>query len=181
MEPIDVYAIACLAGGPVRAVDTAVVTLLAGGRLRVEETGELRTAALRYGHPLEAAVLDAVGGRARRSVHTVRYRCADDERLTGLVDGLVSAGLLRAGRVHRITGSGRLVLRTARARAEDGEPWRVALGGLDALADQDLRRRVFDVPRPPHRIGHGYLDLDVALGRAEGRSGMVGVSADRRR
>jgi hypothetical protein len=182
MTAADVYAVACLAGGPVRAVDTAVVALLDDGRLRVEETGELSTVALRYTSPVEAAVLDAVGRRARRSVHTVRFRCAGDDRLSALVDGLVGAGLLRGarpGRSPRATGPGRLVLREARARARDSAPWRVALDGLDALPGQALRRRVFDVPRTPHRIGRGYLDLDVALGRADGRSGMVAVGGDR--
>ena len=60
MSTADLYALACLAGGPERAVDTAVVTLLLDGRLRAEETGALGTMALRYGHPVEAAVLDAV-------------------------------------------------------------------------------------------------------------------------
>src|SRR3954468_24782136 len=94
MTAEDVYALACLAGGPVRAVDTAVVTLLLDGRLRAVEAGALGTVALRYGHPVEAAVLDAVGRRALRSVGTVRFRATADERLTGLVAELAGAGLL---------------------------------------------------------------------------------------
>src|SRR3954447_10211698 len=95
MHPTDVYAVACLADGPARAVDTPVVVLVAEGGLEVEQAGELSTAVLRYDHPIEAAVLDAVGRRARRSVGTVRYRCGQDERVTGLVEELASAGLLR--------------------------------------------------------------------------------------
>src|SRR4051794_10687992 len=153
MSALDVYALACLADGPVRAVDTAVVTLLLDGRLRAEPTGALGTAALRYDHPVEAAVLDAVGRRALRSIGTVRFRAAADDRLTGLVAELAVSGLLR--RVRRppllrrgrpgwvLTDAGRSALREARRAGDDRVPARVALDGLDALPDQDLRRRVF--------------------------------------
>jgi uncharacterized protein (TIGR04222 family) len=42
MDPTDVYAVGCVAGGPDQAVDTAVVALLADGRLRVERPGNCR-------------------------------------------------------------------------------------------------------------------------------------------
>src|SRR4051812_40717950 len=178
MTALDVYGLACLAGGPVRAVDTAVVTLLEDGRLRAEETGELSTVTLRYTHPVEAAVLDAVGRRARRSVGTVRHRAGADDRLAGMVAELAAAGLLRRTRrpVPLLRGrspwcpteQGRQVLREARLRAGGGIPLRVALDGLDALPDQQLRVRVFEPPRDPHRIGGGYLDLGRAQARLEG-------------
>src|SRR4051794_31724746 len=135
MTAFHVYELACLAGGPVRAVDTAVVTLLGDGRLTAVETGELVTVTLRYTHPVESAVLDAVGRRAHRSIYTVRYRCAEDERLTGLVEELVAAGLLRrarrpvlprrSGSAWSATGSGRQVLRQARGEIPVGTPQRV--------------------------------------------------------
>jgi hypothetical protein len=183
MSALDVYALACLADGPVRAVDTAVVTLLLDGRLRAEPTGALGTAALRYDHPVEAAVLDAVGRRALRSIGTVRFRAAADDRLTGLVAELAVSGLLR--RVRRppllrrgrpgwvLTDAGRSALREARRAGDDRVPARVALDGLDALPDQDLRRRVFDLPPDPRRIGGGYLDLRRAQAEMEGK-GLIG-------
>ena len=178
MHAADPYAVACLAGGPVRAVDTAVVALLEAGRLTVAETGELSTAALRYAHPVEAAVLDAVGRRAQRSIHTVRYRCAADQRLTGLTQQLVAAGLLRRTRRPALPGrersawtptdAGRQVLTEAR-RTAAGPPMRVALDGLDALPDQQLRARVFDLPRAPRRIGGGHVELSRAQAELEGK------------
>jgi len=172
MDHADVYAVGCLAGGPARAVDTAVVVLLADGRLRVEQTGELSTVVLRYGHPVEAAVLDAVGRRARRSVATVRYRCGQDERLTGLVEQLASTGLLRRSRLWARgrsgwtpTVAGRRWLAEARRRADGGTALEVALRGPDALPDQALRALVFAPPRDPHRVGGGYLDISTAGSR----------------
>jgi hypothetical protein len=177
MDPADLYALACLAGGPGRAVDTAVVVLLADGRLQVSESGELSTAVLRYGHPVEAAVLDAVGRRARRSVETVRYRCGQDERLAGLVEQQASAGLLRRRRLPgrdrwTTTDAGRQRLAEARVRTDGGPPLRLALDGLDALPDQRLRIRVFDPPSSPRRVGGGHLNPGMATDRI-GENGWV--------
>jgi hypothetical protein len=179
MTAPDVYALACLAGGPVRAVDAAVLALLEDGRLAAGDAGELWTVSLRYAHPVEAAVLDAVGRRARRSIGTVRHRATSDERLTGLVAELSTAGLLRRrrrlalvrgdGPAWTSTDAGRQALRDARLRSDGGTPLRVALDGLDALPDQALRTRVFEVPRPPRRIGAGYLDLGRAQAQTEGK------------
>src|SRR4051794_24522108 len=179
MTAPDVYALACLACGPVRAVDVAVVALLEGGRLAAGDGGELWTVSLRYEHPVEAAVLDAVGRRARRSIGTVRHRATADERLTGLVAELAAAGLLRRRRRPALvrgdrhawtpTDTGRRALGDARLRRDGGTPLRVALDGLDALPDQQLRARVFERPRPPRRIGAGYLDLGRAQAQMEGK------------
>jgi hypothetical protein len=181
----DVYAVAWLAGDRTRAIDTAVVTLIGDGRLRVEPTGELSTAVLRYSHPVEAAVLDAVGRRAHRSVHTVRHRCAADERLTGFAVDLHRAGLLRRRHLARPgpegpawspTDLGRQLLAAARERSDAGTALRVALGGLDAVPDQGLRARVFELPREPRRPGTGQLDLGTAQARADARYGWTGYT-----
>lgn len=175
----DVYALACLAGGLLRTVDTAVVVLLEDGRLTVTETGELTTVRLRYTHPLEAAVLDAVGRRVRRSAHTVRFRCVADERVTTFAEHLALAGLLRhprrlPGLRHEQAGwtptaAGERLVRKARLLPDAGTALRVALDGLDALPDQQLRRRVFEVPRGPRRTSTGYLDINSAMDRLGGR------------
>ena len=64
---LDVYDIAYLAGGPARVVDTALVALVQTGRVRVHSPGRLATVDLARRHPVEAAVLDAIGpaGTAR--------------------------------------------------------------------------------------------------------------------
>jgi hypothetical protein len=171
----DPYALAFLAGGPMRAVDTAVVTLLEDGRLRATDTGELSTVRLRYAHPLEAAVLDAVGRRVRRSVHTVRFRCVADERVAAFADQLAEQGLVRRPRGLPVprrqrtewttTAAGERLLREARTDPSGEIPLRVALDGLDALPDQQLRKRVFELPRGPRRTATGYLDLQPAIAR----------------
>ena len=71
------------------------------------------------------------------------------------------------------TGAGHSALREARLDVYGRVPLRVALDGLDALPDQDLRRRVFELPPDPHRIGGGYLDLRRAQAEMEGK-GLIG-------
>ena len=115
----DLYDGAFLAGGPARVVDTAVVALVRAGRIRIASPGRLATADLTRRHPVEAAVLDAVGPTGHRSVDTVRWRLADDDRLLAISRRLRSAGLigrlgapgLRGPRPPAPTRAGRRVLR----------------------------------------------------------------------
>src|SRR5918997_478829 len=76
---LDLYDAAFLAGGPARVVDTALVALVRAGKLRIHSPGQLATADLTRRHPVEAAVLDAVGPTGHRSVDTIRWRLADAE------------------------------------------------------------------------------------------------------
>ncbi len=146
----DVYDVACLAGGPDRVVDTALVALVATGRVRAVAPGELQVVDPRRRHPVEAAVLDAVGGRGRRSVETVRWRALADERVTGVVRELRARRLL--GRVVRLTPAGRRALERARA-ADVGPVLHVALDGRERLTDPVLRAAVLDPPRRPVLTG----------------------------
>ena len=74
---LDVYEIAFLAGGPRRVVEAALVTLVESRRLRVvSPTGELVIDQPRRRNAVEAAVLDAVGARGRRSLDTILWRTA---------------------------------------------------------------------------------------------------------
>ena len=68
---LDLYDVAFLAGGPARVVDTALIALVRAGRLRIHSPGQLATADLTRRHPVEAAVLDAVGPTGHRSVDTI--------------------------------------------------------------------------------------------------------------
>ena len=162
---LDLYDIAFLAGGVDRVIDTALVVLVESGRVRVHGPGELAVVRPGRSHPVEGAVMDAVGTRGHRSVDTIRWRLADDERLLGAGPSLAAAGLLRSrARLGRrrstrspwaATASGREALRrlaeeprTARA-LDGGSALQVALGGRDAMPDRRLRTEIFERPIPP--------------------------------
>ena len=157
---LDVYDVACLAGGPDRVVDTALVALVRSGRVRVTRPGELEVAALDRRHPVEAAVLDALGANGPRSAQTVCRRAADDPRLADVTARLLEAGLLTRGwsavvRGERarpaVTRAGRRALDEAgRARAEDDDVWRVALRGREAARSPGWS--IFDQPVVDRRV-----------------------------
>jgi hypothetical protein len=155
---LDLYDVACLAGGLDRVVDTAVVTLVRSGRVRVHSPGQLATVDLSRRHPVEAAVLDVVGPKGHRSVDTIRWRSLTDERLLDVGRNLQRAGLLgRLGAAlplkrsprHRLspTRAGRRVLQEYADRSlGDPEATRVALGGRSAMGDAKLRASIFEPP-----------------------------------
>jgi hypothetical protein len=106
--------------------------------------------------------MDAVGTRGHRSVDTVRWRLADDERIAGLGRSLAAAGLLRRPLLRRrggipwsVTRSGREALRRAPEQrsadpALDGSgALRVARHGRSALPDMALRAQIFERLLPP--------------------------------
>ena len=151
---LDLYDAAFLAGGPARVVDTALVALVRAERLRIHAPGQLATADLTRRHPVEAAVLDAVGPTGHRSVDTIRWRLTDDDRLLAVARRLRSAGLigrigallLRSLRPPAPTRAGRRVLRRLGHETgwADAEVARVALGGRAAMTDTRLRTEVFE-------------------------------------
>lgn len=151
---LDLYDVAFLAGGPARVVDTALVALVRAGKLRIHSPGQLATADLTRRHPVEAAVLDAVGPTGHRSVDTIRWRLTDDDRLLAVGRRLRSAGLigrvgavfLRSLRPPAPTRAGRRVLRRLGDETgwADAEVARVALGGRAAMTDTRLRTEVFE-------------------------------------
>jgi hypothetical protein len=172
-EQYDVYDIAYLAGGLRRVADTALVALLQDGRIRREPTGELATVDPRRRHPVEAAVLDVVGPRPRRSAGTVRWRLEGDRRLAAVAERLTADGLL--GRPRRLllprrparpalTGTGRRVLREWRERppadrvAGNTEALPVALHGLTALSDAEMRTALLPPVRTVRRSGAAHWD-----------------------
>ena len=165
----DLYEVAYLAGGPRRAVEAAVVALVEDGRLQVtRSTAELHVVDPRRRHPIEAAVLDAAGPRARRSIDGIAWRVRTDARLAALADGLRQAGLItRRGGVHAtanrfwtavgLTRAGRSALRRLLSDPSvvgGSKALAVALGGPGAWADAELRAAVFSPPRP-------YLPADT--------------------
>jgi hypothetical protein len=167
VRDLDLYDIAFLAGGPARVVDTALVALVASGRVRVHSPGELAVADLARRHPVEAAVLDAVGPQGHRSVETIRWRLTEDVRLLDLGRRLSADGLLRSRRVRgrgdrspwTTTGAGRRALRHMTTTpppdtvADGTSALRVALHGREAMPDGTLRTAVFERPSPPPSVG----------------------------
>jgi len=163
---LDLYDIAFLAGGAERVVDTALVALVESGRVRVHAPGELAVVKPDRGHPVEAAVLDAVGTQGHRSIDTIRWRLAGDARISDPGRSLAAAGLLRPRRrfgrrdpdsefESSLTKTGRETLDklaeeppTVRA-LDGGSSLRVALFGRDAMPDADLRASIFERPLPP--------------------------------
>ena len=159
---LDVYDVACLAGGPGRVVDTALVALVRSGRVRVTRPGELEVAALDRRHPVEAAVLDALGANGPRSALTVCRRAAADPRLADVTARLLEAGLLTRGWSAVVRGerarptvsrAGRRALDEAgRAHAEDDDAWQVALRGREAVAARTPGSSIFDQPVVDRRV-----------------------------
>lgn len=190
-EPLDVYDVACLAGGLDRVVDTALVALVQSGRVRVQAPGELATTSLTRRHPVEAAVLDAVGPAGHRSVDTVRWRVASDERLLEVSRRLRAGGLLgtlgiptaRHSRWRFVpTYAGRHLLRELLADLPEDtvaggtHAMRVALHGREGLPDQDLRTAIFE--QLPHHAAAGSAGRHPALDFADGAPQATRVRAE---
>ena len=183
VDELDVYAIACLAGGTSRVVDTALVVLVETGRVRVTAPGELAAVSLERRHPVEAAVLDAVGPAGHRSVETVRWRLTTDERILDVPRRLRDAGLLGAGGTlvpaarrsrWRLspTYAGRHLLHGLRdapppETSGSAGAMAVALDGREAMPDQELCRAIFEQPRTRITLASG-VPAPRALDHAEG-------------
>ena len=185
---LDLYEVAYLAGGPERAVDAALVALVQTGRIRVHSPGRFATVGLSRRHPVEAAVLDAIGPAGHRSIDTILWRLADDERLLDVEDRLRRAGLLRSGRWlgHRHSVDRRLTVRTSfgrhtlrRLAAEPPEDlvapgtaaMAVALGGRERLPDRELCAAVFEGPRGAPAVPPPQPEPQPRRGRRRGLAG----------
>ncbi len=185
---LDVYEIACLSGGTDRMIDAALVALVQSGRVRVASPACLATESLVRRHPVEAAVLDAVGPTGHRSVETVRWRLATDDRILDVPRRLRDAGLLGAGgpvsaaRRSRWrlapTYAGRHLLHELRdTPPADGvaggtSAMTVALCGREHIPDQALCASIFEPPPSPVAAGlrgKPPPELDFADGPAAAR------------
>jgi hypothetical protein len=190
---LDIYDVAFLAGGAQRTVETAIVGLVLNGRLRVHSPGQLASVDLSRRHPVEGAVLDACPPIGHRSVDTIFWRLADDDRLLDIGRRLRKAhllGILGAptaalhGDHRRLapTRTGRRLLRDVPNGPPLGDPEvvRVALGGPQAMTDPELRAAIFERPvttlgpgrrRSRHDIDHSDPRLSAFRARATGDRG----------
>jgi hypothetical protein len=175
---LDLYEIAYLAGGVPRLVDTALVAMVESGRIRVSAPGQLIVADAGRRHPVEAAVLDAVGTRGHRSVDVIRWRLAGDERVLTVGRRLLAIGLVsrwstllrRAERPPLLTATGRRALRSLithppEDRALDGgTAAQVSLHGRTRLSDE-LRVSIFEpfpVPTAKERAAALQRRIDAS-------------------
>ena len=164
MIDTDVYAVAALAGGVDRMVDTALVRLVELGQIRATRDGALTAVAPQPRHEVEAALLDALVATGSASV--ARRRARSDPRLGPVLTGLAQEGLLRpsdsAGRwprLPRTTAEGRRRLRELR-NGPPPSPWlAVALHGPARMADADLRSAIFGSARRSGRSWAGPTGL----------------------
>ena len=164
---LDLYDVAWLAGGRRRATQTAVAALAERHRVRVTDpTGDLQAVGGGATHPVEAAVLDALGARGHRGIETIVFLVRKDPRLDAVEQGLLRRGLLgrhalvaplvRRRRPPSTSLEGRRVLRELRrpgGTAIHGSTaaWEVALNGLvrvpaglpAALAERPMPRWSF--------------------------------------
>lgn len=188
---LDVYEVAYLAGGCDRVVDTALVALVRTDRVRVHSPGELATADLTRRHPVEAAVLDAIGPSGHRSVDTIRWRLRDDARIEDVRralqdDGLTARARWRRHRQSLPTPAGRRLVGQLRAeRAAGADEWRVALDGREAMPDQALGASIFEQPKVERPVGRrtrarrrdAVADDPSLWGRETGATAIGGAAA----
>src|SRR3954469_20813729 len=197
---LDVYEAAYLAGGPDRVVETALVSLVETGRVRVQRAGQLNVVDDRSRHPVEDAVLAAIGPHGYRQFEVVRWMAGKDERLTALAqrmrqDGLVS-GIVLPWWLRQVvlTAAGRRTLRRLRsdpvvtAAAVGSSAAKVALHGTEQMPDREQRDAVFHPPGPHRQRGRSrrwrHAGEPTAGGAgarswaAGGVAGFVGCGAD---
>ena len=165
-------------------IDTALVALVESGRVRVSAPGWLATASLVRRHAVEAAVLDAIGPTGNRSVDTVRWRLATDDRILDVERRLRDVGLLGAGGTvvpiarrsrWRLapTYAGRHLLHELRdspptdAVAGSTSAMAVALHGRERMPDRELCAAMFEPP-PTSVLSGGTIKPPADLEFADG-------------
>lgn len=159
----DVYEIACLVAGRGRVADVALVELIETGRVRVQRTGTLTLVEDVAHHPAERRVLDLLASRhhpldaaglrqlAVRTGETPEERALRDRGL--LSDSPLGRLLARFDHDLEVTHAG-VAARAGRPRrvvTTGPSAQLVAVGGLSALPDRDLRAALTSWPAPAVR------------------------------
>ncbi|GAB3142297.1 TIGR04222 domain-containing membrane protein [Amycolatopsis stemonae] len=105
-----VYQLAFLAGGPDRAVDTAIAALVDRGQLRVNSYKQISQAGTRPSEPLEQAVFDVA---QLKTTSAIRAQVRGSATMRALEDGLEQRGLLASAAPKRQARTFGLVLQLA--------------------------------------------------------------------
>ncbi|GAA2100421.1 hypothetical protein GCM10009759_33250 [Kitasatospora saccharophila] len=87
--------VAFLAGGPARAVDTALVRMEREGRVVVSRARRVTVTDDRTSDPVERVLVTAVGGRAGRDLSVLRASVTGSPEVQRIGDGLAARGLMR--------------------------------------------------------------------------------------
>ncbi|QKW22002.1 TIGR04222 domain-containing membrane protein [Kitasatospora sp. NA04385] len=87
--------VAFLAGGPARAVDTALVRMEREGRVAISRAGRVTVTDDRTSDPVERTLITAVGGRAGRDLSVLRASVTGSPEVQRIGDGLAARGLMR--------------------------------------------------------------------------------------
>ncbi|MEV6628773.1 TIGR04222 domain-containing membrane protein, partial [Amycolatopsis sp. NPDC051114] len=108
--PPTVYELAFLAGGPDRAVDTAIAALVERGQLRVNSYRQISKAGTRPVDPLERAVADVA---KLKTTSTIRAKVRGSAAMRALEESLDQRGLLASAAAKRRSRTFGLVLQLA--------------------------------------------------------------------
>jgi len=87
--------VAFLAGGPARAVDTALVRMEREGRVVVSRARRVTVTDDRTSDPVERVLVTAAGGRTGRDLSVLRTSVAGSPEVQRIGDGLAARGLMR--------------------------------------------------------------------------------------
>jgi uncharacterized protein (TIGR04222 family) len=133
----DVYELAYLAGGPVRVVDTAVVTLAARGIVTVDTDHRVRLEFDLTEHPVEDAIATTLRRTGPIGLSALRSRLTSRSPVTGIGDRLAAGGLLvEPAAAQRLADTGWTALMLAGAGVLAGLIMPVGTGllALDLMA-----------------------------------------------
>lgn len=160
-QTLDLYDVACLAGGPRRMMEVALVVLHERGmvRVRVSRVRAVDDAVDHPGtHPFECTVVDLCRRRSRDTLSLLIEMEAAPE-VEEIQRRLVSSGLLTRKRL--LTHAGRQRLETA---GRSGAYPAYVFEGPAALPEGALRRNVSEVIPSTPGLGRRLIRLGDALG-----------------
>ncbi|MFD0419638.1 TIGR04222 domain-containing membrane protein [Streptomyces sp. NPDC127108] len=166
---LDVYDVACLAGGVPRVVDSAVIALAERGlvvvrasRVRAVGADERgRQGAPPPAHPVERALLAACPPEGSRGITRLRAILTRSPEIDALVLRLADEGLV-AGARGRSTLAGR---RRLAAAERDGRLPAYVFGGAAVLPDGPVRQGIIDAAPAPSGLGRAMIRLGNAVDR----------------
>ena len=166
---LDVYDVACLAGGVPRVVDSAVIALAERGLVVVRASRVRAVSAAERGrqgapppaHPVERALLAACPPEGSRGITRLRAILTRSQEVDALVLRLTDEGLV-AGARGRPTLAGRRLLAAAE---RDGSFPAYVFAGAAVLPDGPVRQGVISAAPAPSGLGRATVRLGHALDR----------------